>query len=63
LIFDTQDSLILNQEKNKIVVTNGLKNMMVINTEDALLICELDREQEVKLIVSEIKNKFKEKFS
>lgn len=62
-VFDTTDSLILNQEKNKVVVTNGLKNMMVINTEDALLICEIDREQEVKIIVSEIKNKYKDKFS
>ncbi|MCO6494259.1 MAG: mannose-1-phosphate guanylyltransferase [Bacteroidetes bacterium] len=63
LVMDTKNSLVLNQEKEKVVVVNGLKNMMVINTEDALLICELNREQEVKLIVNEIKNRYKDKFS
>lgn len=63
LALDTTGSLVLNQEKEKIVVVNGLKEMMVINTPDALMICELNREQEVKHIVNEIKNKYKDKFS
>jgi mannose-1-phosphate guanylyltransferase len=63
MVFDTQNSLVLNQEENKVVVVNGMKNLMVINTKDALLICELDREQEVKNIVSELKNTFKERYS
>lgn len=63
MVLDTRNSLVLNQEKEKVVVVNGLNDMMVINTEDALLICNLNREQEVKLIVNEIRNRFKDKFS
>lgn len=63
MVFDTQNSLVLNQEEDKVVVVNGMQNLMVINTKDALLICELDREQEVKNIVSELKNTFKDRYS
>lgn len=63
LCMDTKNALVLNQEKEKLVVVNGVDNLMIINTEDTLLICPLDREQEVKIIVSEVKNKFKDKYS
>lgn len=39
----------------KIVGTIGLKNMIIVETEDALLVCPKDRAQDVKKIVAEIK--------
>lgn len=39
MVSDVNDSIILTQEKKKLVVVKGLKNYMVVNTEDVLLIC------------------------
>jgi mannose-1-phosphate guanylyltransferase len=41
----------------KIVGTIGLKDMIIVETEDALLVCPKDRAQDVKKIVAEIKEK------
>ncbi len=38
----------------KVVATAGLHNMIVVETEDALLICPKDRSQDVKHLVSEL---------
>ncbi len=38
------------------VATIGLKNMVVVDTEDTLLICPTDRAQEVKTIVQQLQN-------
>jgi mannose-1-phosphate guanylyltransferase len=48
-------------KKGKLIATLGLKNMVVVDTEDALLICPQDRSQDVKKIVEELK-KGKEKY-
>jgi mannose-1-phosphate guanylyltransferase len=45
-------------ENNKLVVLQGVSDIYVINTEDALLVCNKDQEQEVKNIVNELKKKF-----
>lgn len=39
MVSDVNDSIILTQEKKKLVVVKGLKNYMVVNTEDVLLVC------------------------
>lgn len=50
---DTQDSIIYGQ--GKLIATIGLKNMIIVNTKDALLICPKNRAQEVKEIVNKLK--------
>lgn len=50
---DTKDCLILGTDK-KIVATIGIEDLVVIDTDDALLICRKDRTQDVKKIVDEI---------
>jgi len=39
---------------DKLITTTGLKNMIVIDTKDALLICPKDRAQDVRKIVMEL---------
>jgi len=39
---------------DRVITTTGLKNMVVIDTKDALLICPKDRSQDVKKIVTEL---------
>lgn len=50
---DTKDSLIENN--GRLVVTIGLKDVIVVDTDDALLVCHKDRSQDVKKIVEQLK--------
>jgi mannose-1-phosphate guanylyltransferase len=40
-----------------VVASIGLENLIVVNTEDALLVCRKDRSQEVRKIVQLLKEK------
>jgi mannose-1-phosphate guanylyltransferase len=51
---DTQESLVFS---DRLVVTVGIRDVVVIDTEDALLICHRNRTQEVKDVVRELKDK------
>ncbi|MCK0156164.1 mannose-1-phosphate guanylyltransferase [Cellulophaga sp. F20128] len=44
--------------KGKIVVIDGLKDYIVIDKEDVLLICPKAKEQDIKVILNEVKDKF-----
>ena len=50
-------------DNNKLVVIKDLEGYFIIDTEDALLICKSDQEQEVKKISSDIRKEFKGKYS
>jgi len=50
---DTQNSLI--STGNKLIVTLGVANLMIVDTDDALLIVHKDRAQEVKKVVEKLK--------
>ncbi len=59
LMQDTKTSLIRGEEK--LIVTLGLKDLMIIDTKDALLVANKNSSQEIKNIVSTLnKNKIKE---
>ncbi len=49
---DTSDSLIFEHGTDRLIATIGLKDMIIIDTDDAVLVCPLDREQDVKAIVN-----------
>ncbi len=50
---DTEDSLILSG--SRLVGTVGLKDLVVVDTEDALLVCHREQGQDVKKIVDRLK--------
>jgi mannose-1-phosphate guanylyltransferase len=52
---DTQTTLIYSDKR--LIATIGLENMVIIDTEDALLICPRDRAQDVKKVVDELKRR------
>ena len=58
---ETTGTLVYGQ-KDKLIATIGLSDMVVVDTPDALLICPLSKAQDVKEIVDELKKKKKEKF-
>ncbi|MFC1687415.1 mannose-1-phosphate guanylyltransferase [Patescibacteria group bacterium] len=53
---DTSDSLIFNMT-DQLVATAGVKNVIVINTDDAVLVCDREHAQDVKKIVEMIKKR------
>lgn len=52
---DGKNNLVISPDKLTAVI--GLENMVVINTDDALLICPQDRSQDVKQVVDMLKEK------
>lgn len=53
---DTKNCLILGVE-NKVVATIGIEDLIVVDTEEALLICHKDRVQDVKQIVDSLRER------
>lgn len=49
ICLDTTDSLLL--ESGKVMAVSGMKDVIVIDTEDALLVCPRGRSQDVKMVV------------
>lgn len=52
---DSRDSILY--ASNRLVATLGLRDMVVVDTEDATLVCRKDRAQDVKKIVEELKRR------
>lgn len=52
---DTRSTFIYSDKR--LIATIGLENMIIIDTQDALLICPQDRAQDVKKIVDELKRR------
>lgn len=60
ILLDSHDSLIFSE--GKLTAAIGLENMIVVNTNDALLICPQERSQEVKKVVDILKERHAEEF-
>jgi mannose-1-phosphate guanylyltransferase len=60
-LYDTRNCMI-DVPKGKLIVINGLKDKIIVDTDKVLLICDKNREQEVKQIVTNIKLKLGEKY-
>lgn len=48
---------------NKIIAIKSVKDLIIVDTPDVLLICDKNQEQEVKQIATDIKIKFNDKYS
>lgn len=54
LTYNTKNSLIYSSQ-NKAVIVDGLEDYIVVDTENALLICPIDKDQTIKAFVSDLK--------
>ncbi|MFT4093346.1 MAG: mannose-1-phosphate guanylyltransferase [Niabella sp.] len=61
MVYDTHNCMIHTKEK-KLVVVQGLEDYIVVDTNDVLLICKKEKEQEIKDYVAEIKRTKGDKF-
>lgn len=62
LTVDTQDALIKSDNDKKIIAVCGLRDLVVVDTEDALLICSKTHAADVKQIVNQLKEKKLKKY-
>lgn len=53
---------VVHTPKDKLVVLQGLEDFIVVDTDDVLLICRKEKEQEIKNYVSEVKRNKGDKF-
>ena len=58
---DTKDCLILGAD-GRVVATVGVEDLVIVDTEDAILICRKDRTQDVKKIVDKLKEDSLDKY-
>jgi mannose-1-phosphate guanylyltransferase len=59
---DTRDTLVFNRNGKRLVATIGVQDLVIVDTEDALLVCPREREQDVRemvqLLRSEKRNEY-----
>jgi len=53
---------VVHAPNDKLVVLQGLENFIVVDTKDVLLICEKEKEQEIKEYVGEVKRNMGDKY-
>lgn len=59
---DLKDCLVYENKKGKLIAAIGIKGLIVVDTEDALLICPKERTHDVKKVIEQLKEKNKEEF-
>ncbi len=61
MLSDVDGSIVLSEEKNKLVTVSGLHDFMVVNTEDVLMICPRDSKS-FKAVITDLAISDKTKF-
>jgi len=56
LMYDSSDCIIKNPN-NKLIVVQGLEDYIVVESDDALLICKKKEEQQIRQFVNDVKMK------
>lgn len=51
---DSKNNIIISDKKERLITSVGLSNMIVVDTEDALMICDKDNSSKIKLLLKKI---------
>jgi mannose-1-phosphate guanylyltransferase len=63
-VYNASDCMISSHSaRNKVVAINSVNNLIVVDTDDVLMICDKNKEQEVKQMVADMKIKYDEKYT
>ena len=60
---DTHNSLVYGNRDNRLVVTIGVDDLVVIDSGDVLLVCRRDETQKVRQIVENLRNSDREHYA
>ncbi|MEO6681873.1 MAG: mannose-1-phosphate guanylyltransferase, partial [Ginsengibacter sp.] len=61
ILFDSTKNVV-HSNGNKLILLQGLDDFIIVDTEDALLVCKKDQEQNIKDYLQEIKRNNGEKY-
>lgn len=56
MALDTSDTLVYNQPDGRLIVTIGVKDLVIVDTKDVLLVCKKDQAQKVRQVVDQLRN-------
>jgi mannose-1-phosphate guanylyltransferase len=62
MTYESADSLVFNNS-GRLIVLKGVDNLVVVDSGDVLLILDKDHEQEIRQVVADVRDAFKEKYS
>lgn len=62
LLLDTNNTLVYGKNDERLIVTIGLDDMVVVDSGDVLLICKIDQSQKVRDVVEHLKKHKQEKY-
>ena len=62
LALDTHNTLVYSADEQRLVVTIGLDDMVVVDAGDVLMICKADQSQKVRDVVAHLKKHHQEKY-
>ena len=62
LALDTNNTLVYTKTDERLIVTIGLDDMVVVDTGDVLMVCRVDQAQKVKDVVEHLKKHHQEKY-
>jgi mannose-1-phosphate guanylyltransferase len=54
---DTENCVVSGTKDGRLIATLGVKDLVIVDTPDALLVCDRSRAQDVKKLVEELKNR------
>lgn len=60
--YDSNNNIVINNSNKKIMALVGVENMVLINTEDAILVMNKDSSQDIKKMLEKIKNDNREEY-
>ncbi len=60
---DTHHTLVYDSNGERLIVTIGVDDLIVVDTRDVMLVCHKDHAQQVRKVVEDLKNSDKEKYT
>ena len=62
LALDTHNTLVYSKNNERLVVTIGLDDIVIVDAGDVLMVCKVDQSQKVKDVVEHLKKHHQEKY-
>ncbi len=62
LALDTHSTLVYSKDEERLVVTIGLDDIVIVDAGDVLMVCKVDQSQKVKDVVEHLKKHHQEKY-
>jgi len=62
ITYETQKCVVHIQDTNKLFVIKGIENTIIVESDNVILICKKEKEQEIKNIVADMKATFGDKY-